>query len=314
MRLRWAVSLLVLLMGINAIAKIEVDRRVRARKAVVDIRYLPSPQMMRFLSFDYRELLADITWIEALNYFGESLAKNARRVELSPVSAKPFDYLDQYVSLISSLDPFFVFFYEWAATVFIYNWMPMTKENIARSIRYGNLGIQRQAEIFRYQPSLIKKNAFNFAIETKRYDVAAEYLLLLSRISPADRDSALVAASYFDTAGLAERGRQAREEFFAYSFLENSSPEKRQEAFALTTSGGVNSGAMEMLRAARMEAERDENLKKLMKRRFQEDQSFFTQTQASQPAEVDYRIQKMMAIPTDRTQRVPPYMLLLFSI
>ncbi len=300
-----AIAGLLLAMGLNALVKAPLDTRVKTRKSETDIRYLPSDQMAKFLSFGYRELFADIIWVEALNYFGENLLKRENR---------SYKYLPQYVSLIAALDRYFEYFYEWASTIFIYNWEPITSESVARSTYFGNLGIIELSKIYRFSANLIKKNAYNLAIETKSYKPSADYLVFLSRVSPQDRDSLLIAATYFDMAGYSEEGRLAREEFFTYAFFEDTNRAKRQEAFSLLTSGGVNSGALEFLRNARLSAEKDEDLKKVMEARFKKDQSFFSKLQSSQPGVVDDRIQRIMSIPASKADIIPSSLLLLISI
>jgi len=296
-----------------------VDSQVRSRKDASDIRYLPSPKMMSALSIGYNEFFADLYWIEALNYFGENLIKKVKKESkttstLESLKDSDLKYLSQYADLILALDPYFNYFYEWASTVFIYNWRPISDEAVRKSNYYGNQGIINLAKVFRYSPDLIRKVAFNYAIETKEYVQAAEYFMFVSRLDPSKRDSALVAASYYDSAGLSESAKSAREEYLAYTFLENSSPAKRQEAIVLLSSANVNSGAYEFLRTARIEAEKDDDLKELIKKKFENDQSFSAKVQQAQPLEINSKIQKILSIPTEKTQILDPSLLLLLSL
>jgi len=318
---RWktGISLLVVLLALYGWTKTSVDHRVQARKNSTDIRYLPTPQMMSFLSFGYKQFFADLYWIEALNYFGSKLTTQSKKESelyaLNNSTEDPgFTYLSNYADLILSLDPYFVYFYEWSSTIFIYNWMPSSKQSIEKSNYYGKQGILNLAKVHRFSPQIIEKTAFNYAIESKEYSKAAELLLLLSRVSAEKRDIALVAATYFDFSGQSQRAKDAREEYLAYSFLENSTAEKRKEAIVLLSSANVNSGAFEFLRAARIEAEKDEDLKALIKKKFSNDQSFSSKIQQGQPLEINPKLQKMFSISMKKTQILNPSLILLLSL
>lgn len=313
------ISLLIVFLSLYAWTKTVVDTRVRSRKQSSDIRYLPSPKMMSFLSFGYKQSFADLYWIDALNYFGSKLTsqskKESQSLALNSGEVDPgFTYLVNYADLILAMDPYFIYFYEWTSTIFIYNWMPSSRQNIEKSNYYGNQGILNLAKVHRFPGSIIEKAAFNYAIETKEYDKAAEFLLLLSRVSKEKRDAALVAATYFDFSGQSKKAKQAREEFLAYSFLEESNAEKRKEAIVLLSSANVNSGAYEFLRTARIEAEKDEDLKALIKKKFESDHSFSAKIQQGQPLEINPKLQKIFSIPMKKTQILNPSLTLLLSL
>lgn len=293
--------MLVGILALNFLFKWKMDVRVEARKDEVDIRYLPSPRMASGLSIGFREAMADIFWIEALNYFGHNLAKAKRGT---------YEYLESYADLILQLDRLHKFFYEWCATVFIYRPIHIGAAEIAKSIRYGNLGIEELRNVHRFEASLIKKNAYNYAIETKEYSVASDYLTFLGRVSKDERNSLLISATYSDIGGNPVNARQLRDEYLTSIFLESDSVEQRREAIYILSSTGLNSGAIEFLRTARIHMEQDETIKKMMKNRFSQDQNFSDKVQAQQPIEVNLKIDRILKIPIEKTW-IPPMLHLL---
>ena len=112
--------------------KWKVDRITKRRTETVDIRHLPSPRIARLISFGFKTSLADLYWIEALNYYGGQLINKKR----------DYKYLSAYTNLIPELDPMFMLFYEWGATSFIYNLLPISRESIVKSMHHVNLGIK----------------------------------------------------------------------------------------------------------------------------------------------------------------------------
>lgn len=319
--MRWKIgfSLLAVFLCLYAWTKSALDVRVSSRKDASDIRYIPTPNMMRFLSIGYKEFFADLYWIEALNYFGENLIKKTKKQSLMAALKntkrdQSMDYLIQYADVILALDPYFIYFYEWSSTIFIYSWMQSTKESTDKSNYYGNQGIINLAKIYRYPFPIIEKIAFNLAIETKEYDKAAAYFMFLSRVSSEKRDSALIAGTYYDSIGQSEKAKSAREEYLAYTFLENSSVQKRTEAIVLLSSANVNSGAFEFLRSARIAAEQDADLKALIKRKFEDDKSFSAKIQQAQPLQINPKLQKIFSTPVEKTQILNPSLILLLSL
>lgn len=86
---------------------------------------VPPPEVARFASLGYRELLADITWARTLVYFGSSWAGEG---DLSQ--------LEQLLDLIVALDPRFKPMYEWAAYAVVFRTGTATQAEYRSSLRY----------------------------------------------------------------------------------------------------------------------------------------------------------------------------------
>ena len=61
--------LLALLLGASAFLVRQVDR-VRGDVVLQEMLYIPSPKVVKRLSFGYSGLLADIYWTRVVQYFG----------------------------------------------------------------------------------------------------------------------------------------------------------------------------------------------------------------------------------------------------
>jgi tetratricopeptide (TPR) repeat protein len=85
----------------------------------------PPPEVARFASLGYRELLADVTWARTLVYFGSSWAGEG---DLSQ--------LEQLLDLIVELDPRFKPMYEWAAYAVVFKTGVATQAEYRSSLRY----------------------------------------------------------------------------------------------------------------------------------------------------------------------------------
>lgn len=100
---------------------------------------VPPPEVARFVSLGYRELLADITWARTLVYFGSSWAGEG---DLSQ--------LEELLDLIVALDPRFKPMYEWAAYAVVFKTGTATQAEYRSSLRYLERAMQEFPDDYRY--------------------------------------------------------------------------------------------------------------------------------------------------------------------
>jgi len=260
---KWIVIFASLISGYG-LAKYHVDGRVKSRQAQSDIRYLPSPQITKFMAIGFREALADFYWIDALNYFGEQLSKKV----------KTFKYLDAYIQNILNLDPLFTFFYDWGSTVYIYNGLEINRENMVKAIRLANQGIVTLDEVFQYDASLIQKAAFNYALDAAYYRASLDYFKLLGRLSSQTRSMLLIASSYARHLEDYEQEFSLREEFLAYQSFEAVTQSEIQEAYNLVLNASFTAKSLEFIKHLRVAMEKDEDLKELVEKRISQNSVF----------------------------------------
>jgi hypothetical protein len=94
--------LLAAAIGIAAMARATLEPEASSRGAVRDPAWLPSGAVLRAVSFGQRLLLADLYWLRAVSYMGETLlAKVARWEALLPLA-----------EIITDLDPRYGYVYQ----------------------------------------------------------------------------------------------------------------------------------------------------------------------------------------------------------
>lgn len=238
------------------------DERVRLRDLSIDVRYLPSPQFAEWAAIGFKEAMADFYWIDALNYFGEQLGRKK--------TSESYKYLKSYIELIFHLDSLFSYFYDWAATVFIYNGMPIHRDGLVNAIDVANLGIRRLNEIERYNDSLIQKGAFNYALDAQVYPPSLPYFELLARSFPEHRDRLLVASAYAKYSKQLQKSYEYRKEFLAYKAFETQSKAELNYAVANVFNSALTQQAFNFAKALRIQMEQDEDLRKIVQNQLQE--------------------------------------------
>jgi len=86
---------------------------------------LPPPKAAPLLAMGYRELMADVTWVRALVYYGSSR-----------IGESEFIYLTKFIDNILELDPAFRRVYEWAAYSVTHKAGYATKQELRLSADY----------------------------------------------------------------------------------------------------------------------------------------------------------------------------------
>jgi tetratricopeptide (TPR) repeat protein len=83
------------------------ERRFPEAEPAQEILYVPSPAVLTRVALSYDDVLADIYWIRAIQYYG------SRRLSDAPV--KRYDLLHPLLDLTTSLDPHFIIAYRFGA-------------------------------------------------------------------------------------------------------------------------------------------------------------------------------------------------------
>jgi len=297
------VLLILPLLGIYGALKQSLDSRMLARRLTSDVRYLPSPQATAFLAIGYKPAMADLTWIEALNYFGTEIQNKQRT----------YKYIDGYLQIILKLDPLFRMFYEWAATIFIYNGLPITQKGLIESTRYVNRGIQALASKGIFDEGIMAKGAFNFAFEAHDYENSIPYFELTARSSPSRRDFLLIGSTYARHAGDDEKATKLRLEFLAFAIFESQSQDEINSAIKLLTSRQFDAQAAGYARSFRLQMEKDEQVKKLIETRFASSPMLRAQGFEEALLPTDPRLENLLKINTARNW-IPADLHLLLSL
>ena len=270
--------------------KISLDSRMAQRRLTTDVRYLPSPQAASALAIGYKLALADLTWIEALNYFGGELANKNRS----------YKYMNSYLQIILKLDPLFRMFYEWAATVFVYNGLPITQEGIIEATRYINEGIRTLAARGIYDDNIIAKGAFNFGLEAHDYLGSLPYFELTARASRARRDFLLIGSTYARQGGREDLSTQLKLEFLAFTTFEAQNTDQLKYAIQVLTSRQFDAEAASYMRAFRLQMEKDEQLKEMVKKRFESTPLLQVEAFEAEDFRADQRIENLMRVDIER--------------
>jgi hypothetical protein len=285
------------------VTKNETDNRVKKRDSQEMAVYLPSPKLAKILAFGFDQALADIYWIEAINYFGQQLAHKNR----------DYKYLRSYLDIILELDPFFTAFYDWAATVFIYNGLPISRSSIIQAIEFANAGVIRLNSVGRYDSTLIRKAAFNYALEAQIFSPSIGYFELGGRSFRDERDLLLVSSTYASFDGKSEKSASLKSEFLGYKAFEAQSREQIQEALQILSSPGFNSEAANVIQTLRLESERDEEVKKLIEQRLKNHPLLDTAFKQNNEFRVNEKILNVLRVDISKNW-LPPSLHLLFHL
>lgn len=300
---RWLYLFLAICGVAYAGSKMALDKHISERKSDADIRRLPTPQVASFLAAGFKPALADIFWIEGINYFGEQLPKKKRN----------YQYLSSYCDLIFSLDPIFTTFYEWAGTVFIYNGLPIDRPTIIKSTEYVNLGIRNLNKIHRFSSQMILKGAFNYVLEAHAYRPALPYFALTARTFPEERKMLLVASTYAQSAGMPKQAAEFKLEFLGYAAFEAQNKEELNYAVHAVSSDNFQARTAHFVKSMRLQLETDKDIKEAVQKRLQENPVFRETTETDNSFIRDSRLSNVLSVDFNRTW-MPPEMLVLFSM
>lgn len=150
------------------IVLIATSARVQFEKSLLhtsspEITLLPSKECVKAFALGFDDVIADIYWLEFIQYFGNSAARHRDNFR------KAYDYLD----LITSLDPHFVPAYYFAAFV-----LGQERREPQRAAELINRGISSNPDNW-YLPYVAGINQYLYAHDdikaAKYYRMAAKY-------------------------------------------------------------------------------------------------------------------------------------------
>ena len=153
-----ATLVLVVCLAGAVLALFPLDR-LRTDTVYREVLYIPSPQIVKRLSFGYNGLLADIYWTRAVQYFG---AKHH-------VHADSYKLLDPLLETTTTLDPQLTVAYEFGAT-FLSQAPPEGAGDPDAAIRLVKKGIAANPTRWRLYYNL----GYIYYIEKKDYVAAAK--------------------------------------------------------------------------------------------------------------------------------------------
>lgn len=108
MRNRVLIPTLILSLGLFMGLKLRLERIPREKVPGSSLIYVPSGQYLKFASFGYPTLLADLVYIWAIQYYSNTAITDR------------FDYLDHIFAIIAELDPRYLDPYELGAIIAVY--------------------------------------------------------------------------------------------------------------------------------------------------------------------------------------------------
>jgi len=177
--------------GLLAIATFRVQE-YRTRPYLYANLYLPSGKFVEETSLGYNELAADLTWFQAVQYFG-GYAKGQHSLA----------YFEGLINIVTDLDPNFQFPYIFGAVV-----MSQDMGDLPRGIEILKKGMRANPESWQLPFEI----GFLYYITAGDADAAAHYFDLASRM-PGGRDKAgRFAAFLYSKAGHAETSIRMWEE------------------------------------------------------------------------------------------------------
>lgn len=131
--MRYAVPLLLaVLIGLTGSVHQRVDARRADRPTEQSLAVLPPPHYLRAMSLGYREALADLVWVRALVFAGQSLGQTDTTM------------VERYVEGITTLAPRFHRPYLWGGITAIYGGSAtIDRPMVERSARIYRAGLRR---------------------------------------------------------------------------------------------------------------------------------------------------------------------------
>lgn len=108
MRNKALIPVLILSLGLFMGLKLKLDRTPREKVPGSSLIYVPSGQYLKFASFGYSSLLADLFYLWAIQYYSNTAITNR------------FDHLDHIFAIIAELDPRYLDPYELGAIIAVY--------------------------------------------------------------------------------------------------------------------------------------------------------------------------------------------------
>lgn len=132
---------------------------------IEDLLYLPSGKFLKGAALGYDEMLADLLWIKALAYFGGHA-----------VTDQDYTWLSHILDIVTTLDPFFQYPYEFGGVILATEINDVDKSN--ELLEKGMKNVLKTHKRYWYFPFFM---AFNYMYYKNDFKTAAHYLEMASR-------------------------------------------------------------------------------------------------------------------------------------
>ena len=189
---RWTALVVLLAVAVGTQIALEGMQRPTAAEAVTWVR---SPALMRKLTLGFNDLWADVYWIRAVQYFGDT--------KLSKDETKNYDRLYPLLDITTTLDPRFNIAYRLGA-ILLSEGYPSGAGNTDQAIALLEKGLREMPEKWQYA------NDAGFVSYWWKRDpaLAAQWFLKASQIPGAPNWLQPVAASMLTEGGEREPARR----------------------------------------------------------------------------------------------------------
>lgn len=210
--MKFTASLLALLAMLVASAfRAPARRHSASSDTYEDVYYLPPPSWLPVLSLGYQSALLDLLWIRALVYVGDEFGH-----------AGAMRYVFDYTESMLVLEPDFEPTYHWIASAGLYQTADITRDDLLRTIRLLERGVERLPDSGQLQWDLGATLAFEVGPYAKsdgeRDDwrlQGIEHLMIATRLGAAPPWMVLSSASMLTRIGANERAVEHMEEMYA---------------------------------------------------------------------------------------------------
>jgi tetratricopeptide (TPR) repeat protein len=154
MKKKIAFGLVLLLLGIAAAGlKLRIEALPRRKVPGAGIIYIPSGKYLKFATFGFSSLMADLVYLWAIQYYGNEEISNR------------YDYLLHVFGIIAELDPRYIDPYEIGALIALYD-----LRDVALALKILDLGLEKNPAqwIFPFE-------AGHYAAQATDFDLAKAY-------------------------------------------------------------------------------------------------------------------------------------------
>ncbi len=142
------------------LSQTQIDKSRTRYSKFEDMKYLPSGQFLKGAALAYDELFADYLWIKAIVYFGDHFQTD-----------KSYKWLYHLLDIISTLDPYFEYVYEFGGVALAY-WAKDISHSI-KLLKKGMINVPKTHKRYWTIPFFL---GFNYMYYKKDFATAARYL------------------------------------------------------------------------------------------------------------------------------------------
>ena len=180
----WVAITVCLLFGLTSSLQLRLDWIKKDKKDFENLLYLPSGKFLKPAALGFDELLADLLWVKAVNYFGGHYFTDKR-----------YDWLYHILDITTTLDPWFEYPYEFGGIV-----LALEAKQVDKSISLLKKGFEYHPNIWRI-PFLLGFNHFFYLGD---YQTAASYITRASQLPGRPAYLPRLAARLYAQAGTPE--------------------------------------------------------------------------------------------------------------